>query len=442
MLKGNFDIHTYEVLKTLEEDAKYLGVDRINSTMLLKALLEAEESPLYEALILKLEDPTCFPEMLEETYEYAPHAPREPKEGVEQPQISYKEGEETKTLFFDEDLGETLTMLAECCESKEVTTISDLTAFFVISMPRDVIKVFRTFGINTSMLKAIFVNQAKSALEGKESPKVITHSQTFVIPSAFKSFVRNFNETLEGTPCDISGRDKECKFIWQTLQKKTKRNVVLIGEPGVGKTSIVEKITHDIISGNCPEDFKNFTVLSLDVTYSVAGTKYRGEAEERYSEFVQFLEKHEEVIVFIDEIHLIRGAGACEEGEIDLANALKPILAGGKCRIIGATTSEEYEKYFSKDGAIKRRFRPIKVKEPKMKELYPMLQKSIKTLSEYHGITISKRMVDFIILNAACFDNETCNPDRTKDLIDLSMVVAKQSGKAKVDREAVLANFE
>lgn len=129
------------------------------------------------------------------------------------------------------------------------------------------------------------------------------------------------------------------------MQKKTKRNVVLIGEPGVGKTSVVVKITHDILSVNCPDEFKNSVVLSLDVTSSVAGTQYRGQAEERYSAFAQFLENQKNVIVFIDEIHLIRGAGACREGEVDLANALKPILAGGNVRVIGATTNEEYEKY-------------------------------------------------------------------------------------------------
>ena len=216
----------------------------------------------------------------------------------------------------------------------------------------------------------------------------------------------------------------------------------MIGEHGVGKTSVVLKIVHDILNGTCPEKFKDSIVLSLDVASSVAGTMYRGQAEQRFSALVDFLENQPNIILFIDEMHTINGAGACREGEVDLANTLKPILAGDVVQTIGATTQAEYENYFSRDGALRRRFRPVYVKEPKMKEVYPMLKKSIDSLIQYHGVSISKEMVDFIILNAACFDNETCNPDRTKDLIDLSMVVAKQAGKTRVDKKSVLANFE
>lgn len=464
MSKGNFDLPASNLLRELQKEAEELNVDRINSTMLLKALLEADESPLYDALLVQMEDPTCFPDMVDETYSYMPVPENEGipegeedvsdsetaestsskgtqdtknSEKEELPQITYLDKGKMKTAYFDEDLEEVLGAVVACFEMGEIVNIWRLTSFLVHTMPRDVRMVLRTYGIKTTLLKNYFSKKNENTTVKQK--KVVG---VFKIPDEIKGFVRNLNEDFKGDVCDISGRNRECKQAWQTMLKRTKRNVALIGEPGVGKTSIVVKMVHDILNETCPEEFKGFTILSLDVASSVAGTMYRGQAEQRFSALVDYLDNQPNVILFIDEIHLINGAGACREGEVDLANTLKPILAGGKVRVIGATTQKEYEEYFSRDGALKRRFRQVYVKEPKMKEVYPMLKKSIETLSEYHGVSISKEMVDFIILNAACFDNETSNPDRTKDLIDLSMVVAKQAGKTRVDKKSVLANFE
>ena len=394
MLRGKLDVQMSEIFVSLEKEVEKLEVRRVNSAMLLKALLEARVSPLYEALLDEVEEFKFFPELLDETYSYIQDTKVNTDCSIEEIQFGYLYSNEEHTLSFSMDLKETMEILVWWMQLREIVTINDFTAIFVSNMPTDVIRILRTFGISTGNLEKIFHDYLDKLVLEEEKKANISDQLSlnpYEIPEKFKGFVKNLNEVYAGTNCDISGRDKECKLIWQTMLKNTKKNVVLIGEPGVGKTSVVQKITYDIISGNCPDELKGFTVLSLDVTSSVAGTSYRGQAEERYSAFAEFLENQKNIIVFIDEIHLIKGAGACREGEIDLANALKPILAGGNVRIIGATTNEEYQKYFSQDGAIKRRFRPIVVREPKMKEVYPMLKKSIETLSKYHGVSISRK---------------------------------------------------
>ena len=264
-----------------------------------------------------------------------------------------------------------------------------------------------------------------------------------IIPKKLSSFLYILNENFSPTEteCNILGREEETNQLIRILSKATKRNAILIGEPGVGKTAIVEKLAWQITTGNCPEKFKNLKIVVLEVNSILAGTQYRGSAEERFNELIKFLEQNPNCILFIDEIHTILGAGACRDGDLDLANALKPILARGETRVIGATTKKEYEKYFSKDGALKRRFEKIIVKEPHSDEVYDMIKNQIFRLEDFHKTTISKSLVDFTILNASCFNYETRNPDRTLDLIDRSMVVAELNGRHQVIKEDILSNF-
>ena len=318
-------------------------------------------------------------------------------------------------------------------ENRVEITIEDLVLSLLDNQSPDIIDFFKSLSTDLSVFKEIYTDT------------VAEESLPFVIPKSLKGCVTILNDKLSSNPnCTILGRDNECKEIWKTMMKKTKRNVLLIGEPGVGKSSVVYKLTYDILNGICPEMFKDFQILSLNVNNLISGTMYRGQAEERYQDLIELLEYYDNLILFIDEIHMIVGAGSSSSGKdnTDFSNALKPLLAGDDSIVIGATTNEEYKEAFGNEGALRRRFRNIVIKEPKTTEVYDMLKDSIKQLEEFHGVKISKRMVDLIIFYSSCFNYTTRNPDRTKDLIDLSMVTAKMDGKTRVDRESIMKNFD
>ena len=318
-------------------------------------------------------------------------------------------------------------------ENRVEITIEDLVLSLLDNQSPDIIDFFKSLSTDLSVFKGIYTDT------------VAEESLPFVIPKSLKGCVTILNDKLSSNPnCTILGRDNECKEIWKTMMKKTKRNVLLIGEPGVGKSSVVYKLTYDILNGICPEMFKDFRILSLNVNNLISGTMYRGQAEERYQDLIELLEYYDNLILFIDEIHMIVGAGSSSSGKdnTDFSNALKPLLAGDDSIVIGATTNEEYKEAFGNEGALRRRFRNIVIKEPKTTEVYDMLKDSIKQLEEFHGVKISKRMVDLIIFYSSCFNYTTRNPDRTKDLIDLSMVTAKMDGKTRVDRESIMKNFD
>ena len=246
----------------------------------------------------------------------------------------------------------------------------------------------------------------------------------------------------EGKLDPVVGREREIERLAQILSRRKKNNPVLIGEPGVGKSAIVEGLALRIVQKKVSRILFDKRVVMLDMASVVAGTKYRGQFEERIRSIINELQKNPNVILFIDEIHMIVGAGAVSHGEKqDLSNALKPILAGDDAIVIGATTDEEYAQTFGMEGALRRRFKTITVREPRTTEVYDMLKESIRQLEEFHGVRISKKMVEMIIFYSSCFNYNTSNPDRTKDLIDVSMVTARMSGKDRVDRESIMKNF-
>lgn len=316
-------------------------------------------------------------------------------------------------------------------ENRKEVTYEDVAKSFIENLSENMLEVFSDLEINVPEFKEHYEGAIAEELE------------EFKIPASLTGCITVLNDKFKDeAQCDILGRDKECEEIWRNMMKKTKRNVILVGKPGVGKSSIVYKLTSDIVNQRCPEMFYGFIVLSLDVNNIIAGTSLRGQAEERFQDLIDLLKKHDNVILFIDEIHMIVGAGAALRGEKqDLSNALKPILAGEDAIVIGATTDEEYAQTFGMEGALRRRFKTINVREPKTTEVYDMLKESIRQLEEFHEVRISKKMVEMIIFYSSCFNYNTSNPDRTKDLIDVSMVTARMSGKDRVDRESIMKNF-
>lgn len=236
--------------------------------------------------------------------------------------------------------------------------------------------------------------------------------------NVLEKYGRNITEDAKNGKIDpVIGRDEEIRSITRILSRKTKNNPVLIGEPGVGKTAIVEGLALRIIRGDVPNSLKDKTVWELDMASLVAGAKYRGEFEERLKNVLNEIKKSEgEIIMFIDEIHTIVGTGA--EGAMDTSNILKPMLARGEIHVIGATTLNEYRKYIEKDGALERRFQKIKVSEPTVEDTITILRGLKERFEIHHGVNIQ----DKALVSAAVMSNRYITdrylPDKAIDLID------------------------
>lgn len=217
----------------------------------------------------------------------------------------------------------------------------------------------------------------------------------------------------------VVGRDNQIRRMITILNRRTKNNPVLIGEPGVGKTAIVEGLAQRIISEDVPDSLLDKRIVMLDLAGMIAGTKYRGEFEERLKKVMNELEKDRKTIVFIDELHLIVGAGAAE-GAMDAGNILKPALARGKIQVIGATTTTEYIKHIEKDAALERRFQPIQVPETTPAETLAILKGLRKHYETFHGVSISDEVLEDTVQFAKRYINDRFMPDKAIDLIDES----------------------
>ncbi len=221
----------------------------------------------------------------------------------------------------------------------------------------------------------------------------------------------------EGKLDPVIGRDQQQERLVTILSRRTKNNPVLIGEPGVGKTAVVEGLAQRIAHEDVPDHLLDRRVIQLDIAAMIAGTKYRGEFEERLKKVIDELKKQKNVILFVDELHLIAGAGAAE-GALDAANMLKPALARGELHMIGATTLEEYRKHIEKDSALERRFQSIIIKEPSIKDTVAILKGLKPYYENHHGVTIDDEVIESAVYMADRYVSERFMPDKAIDVID------------------------
>ncbi|MGV3610744.1 MAG: ATP-dependent chaperone ClpB [Fluviicola sp.] len=259
----------------------------------------------------------------------------------------------------------------------------------------------------------------KDIMELRNGEKITSNQQEGTYKSLEK-YAKNLNELAkEGKLDPVIGRDDEIRRVLQILTRRTKNNPILIGEPGVGKTAIAEGIAHRIIDGDVPENLKSKIVYSLDMGALIAGAKYKGEFEERLKSVVKEVTSADgEIILFIDEIHTLVGAGGGGEGAMDAANILKPALARGELRAVGATTLNEYQKYFEKDKALVRRFQPVLVDEPDTEDAISILRGIKDKYENHHKVLIKDAAIIAAVELSQRYITERHLPDKAIDLID------------------------
>ncbi len=292
------------------------------------------------------------------------------------------------------------------------------------------IRIFLSMGIDINTMYEEFATSLIKKAKPKKNRKLLIEELGI-----------NLNEKVMSNLTDpVIDREKEIERILEILCRRTKNNPILIGNAGVGKTAIVEELAKRIVTNEVPDYLKNKKIISLDMATTVAGTKYRGEFEERMKKILNEIETNDDIILFIDEIHTLVGAGGAE-GAIDASNILKPALARGHLRCIGATTVEEYKKFIEKDKALERRFQKVNIEEPSYEKTLEILTKLKPIYEKFHNVILQPELLDEIVKLSAKYIYDRSEPDKSIDIMD--EVCSKVSIKeTKIDKEITSLELE
>lgn len=292
------------------------------------------------------------------------------------------------------------------------------------------IRIFLSMGIDINAMYVEFATSLVKKVKPKKNRKLLIEELGI-----------NLNEKAKNNLTDpVIDRDKEIERVLEILCRRTKNNPILIGNAGVGKTAIVEELAKRIVKNEVPDYLKNKKIISLDMATTVAGTKYRGEFEERMKKILNEIETNDDIILFIDEIHTLVGAGGAE-GAIDASNILKPALARGHLRCIGATTVEEYKKFIEKDKALERRFQKVNIEEPSYEKTLEILTKLKPIYEKFHKVILQPELLDDIVKLSAKYIYDRSEPDKSIDIMDevCSRVSIKET---KIDKEITSLELE
>jgi ATP-dependent Clp protease ATP-binding subunit ClpB len=393
---GNFTIKAAEAVQQAQQLAFNAQCPTIETEHLLKALLDLADSPIDYLLKKNNVTVNLVEAKLDELIDKLPKTTQEAAQQVSRDSnnVILRAGAVLKT-FQDEFVTPEHLLLA-------LVQGNDSTA-----------KLLKNAGLTENGLVA-----AIRELRKGEKITSATQSQQY---NALNKYARNLNDqATKGKLDPVIGRDEEIRRTLHVLSRRTKNNPILVGEPGVGKTAIAEGIAHRIVNGDVPDNLKSKTIFSLDMGQLIAGAKYKGEFEERLKAVVkEVADSDGEIILFIDEIHTLVGAGG-GEGAMDAANILKPALARGELRAVGATTLNEYQKYFEKDKALERRFQKVMVDEPSMEDAISILRGLKDRYETHHHVRIKDEAIIAAVELSSRYITDRFLPDKAIDLIDES----------------------